>query len=103
MRAQPTEAERRLWLLLRSRRLAEFKFRRQVPIGRYIGDILCPDHKLIVELDGSQHAGNELDIARDRWLTAQGFRILRIWNNDMLARPSAVLETIWAHLQEQEL
>ena len=101
MRTEPTEAERRLWLLLRNRRLDHFKFRRQVPIGHYIVDVLCADRKLVIELDGSQHAESERDTLRDRWLAEQGYRVLRIWNNDMLARPTAVLETIWANLQEQ--
>ena len=100
MRSAPTEAERRLWALVRGRRLAAYKFRRQVPIGQYVVDVLCPDHKLVVELDGSQHADNVYDKTRDSWLEAQGFRILRVWNNDMLARPNTVLETIWANLQE---
>ena len=100
MRATPTEAERRLWALVRDRRLAQFKFRRQVPIGRYIVDVLCAQRKLIVELDGSQHAESASDMARDRWLTARGFRVLRVWNNDMLARREAVLDTITAALEE---
>jgi very-short-patch-repair endonuclease len=101
MRAQPTEAERRLWSLLRNRRLVEFKFRRQVPIGNYVVDILCAERHLIVELDGGQHAENAYDTARDHWLAEQGFRILRIWNNDMLARPNAVLDAIFTTLEEQ--
>jgi len=102
MRSLPTEAERKLWFLVRNRRLAAYKFRRQVPIGNYIVDILCPDHKLIVEADGSQHADSAYDKARDDWLSAQGFRVLRIWNNDVLARPDAVLDLIWMNLQEQQ-
>ncbi len=102
MRHAPTEAERRLWSLVRDRRLDGYKFRPQVPIGRYVVDMLCADHKLIVELDGSQHADSVHDEERDAWLRAQGFRILRIWNPDMLARPNGVLELIWSNLQEQQ-
>ena len=102
MRSHPTEAERRLWMLVRGKRLADFKFRRQAPIGPYIVDLLCADRFLIIELDGTQHADSPRDLVRDRWLAAQGYRTLRIWNNDMLARPAAVTETIFAHLQEQQ-
>jgi len=98
MRSLPTEAERKLWFLVRNRRLAAYKFRRQVPIGNYIVDILCPDHKLIVEADGSQHADSAYDKARDDWLSAQGFRVLRIWNNDVLGNIEGVLMTIQAEL-----
>ena len=101
MRSLPTEAERKLWSLVRDRRLIGYKFRRQVPIGNYIVDLLCADHKLIVELDGTQHANSDYDKVRDEWLTAQGFRVLRIWNNDLLARPTAVLDLICLTLQEQ--
>ena len=65
MGAEPTEAERRLWALLRDRRLARYKFRRQVPIGRYIVDTVCTERRLIIELDGSQHAESEYDVARE--------------------------------------
>jgi very-short-patch-repair endonuclease len=101
MRAQPTEAERRLWGLVRDRRLVNFKFRRQVPIGNYVVDVLCADRHLIVELDGGQHTESAYDEARDSWLKAQGFRVLRIWNNDMLARPDAVFTAIFNALEEQ--
>jgi very-short-patch-repair endonuclease len=100
MRRQPTQAESRLWLLLRNRRFIEHKFRRQVPIGPYIADYACYSAKLIIEADGSQHAENERDAVRDAELNRRGFRILRIWNNDILARPDVVSEAIWQALQE---
>jgi very-short-patch-repair endonuclease len=102
MRSTPTEAERRLWLLVRDRRLAAYKFRRQVPIGRYIVDMLCAKSRLIVELDGSQHAENAYDAGRDAWLAAQGFRVLRVWNGDLLAHPDGIVELIWSKLQEEK-
>jgi very-short-patch-repair endonuclease len=89
-----------MWTLLRSRRLADFKFRRQAPIGRYIADFLCPEKKLIVELDGSQHGESEADAKRDSWLRSQDFRVLRIWNNDLFERPDSVCEAVWAALME---
>lgn len=100
MRKNATEAEDRLWTLVRNRRFVNFKFRRQVLIGRYIVDLMCPSAKLIVELDGSQHADNEDDAARDAWLTAQGYRVLRIWNNDLTQNRDGVLDAIWYALQE---
>ncbi len=102
MRHAPTEAERQLWLLLRNRRLVDFKFRRQVPIDHFIADFVCFSARLIVELDGGQHAESTYDTARDAYLRAQGFRILRIWNSDILARPDAVLDAVWAALHEAQ-
>jgi very-short-patch-repair endonuclease len=99
MRHEPTEPEAKLWWLLRDRRLANFKFRRQLPMGIYIVDFVCLTAKLIIEADGSQHAESPVDETRDAYLRAQGFRILRIWNNDILARPDMVLEAVWTALQ----
>jgi very-short-patch-repair endonuclease len=102
LRANQTEAERRLWLKLRDRRLDGAKFRRQVPVGPYIADFACHAAKLIVELDGGQHAENaEADALRTGWLERQGFRVLRFWNNDVMANIDGVLERISAALQER--
>ena len=68
MRREPTEAERRMWRLLRDRRLGGFKFRRQEQLGRYIVDFVCFERKLVIELDGSQHADSAYDAERDAWL-----------------------------------
>ena len=100
MRRQPTDAESKLWVILRNRRFVDHKFRRQVPIGPYIADYACYSAKLIIEADGSQHADNARDVLRDAELNRRGFRILRFWNNDILACPDAVGETIWHALQE---
>jgi very-short-patch-repair endonuclease len=94
LRANATDAETALWQLLRSRRLAGEKFRRQVPIGPWIADFVSFSRRLIVEADGSQHAESERDEARDRNLSERGFRILRFWNNDILMRPQSVLDAI---------
>jgi very-short-patch-repair endonuclease len=99
MRREPTEAERALWLLLRNKRLVDYKFRRQVPIGPYIADFVCYGAKLIIEADGSQHAESQRDVARDDDLRRRGFRLLRLWNNDILADPDVVLDAIWNALQ----
>jgi very-short-patch-repair endonuclease len=84
MRRQPTDAERTLWRLLRDRRLSQTKWRRQVPLGPYIVDFVCFEHSVVVECDGSQHAENPGDAARDAWLTTQGFTVLRFWNHAVL-------------------
>jgi very-short-patch-repair endonuclease len=102
MRAAPTEAERRLWTLVRDRRLDAYKFRRQIPVGPYIIDLMCAEHHLIIELDGGQHADSERDVVRDRWLAEQGYRTLRFWNTDLLGHPHSVLELILANLQQAD-
>lgn len=99
MRHEPTEAERKLWTLLRNRRFARYKFRRQLPIGDYIVDFVCLSEKLIIEADGSQHAENLRDETRDAQLRQRGFRLLRLWNHDILARPGAVAEAVWTALE----
>ena len=83
LRKDMTDVERKLWSALRDRRFEDFKFRRQVPIGKYIVDFLCLEKRLIVELDGSQHEGSEHDELRDAWLRSQDFRVLRFWNIDI--------------------
>jgi len=98
MRREPTEAEARMWKLLRDRRLARFKFRRQVPCENYILDFVCFDQRLIIEVDGSQHESSQRDAKRDATLTAAGFQIARYWNNDVLQKPAAVLEDIFTKL-----
>jgi very-short-patch-repair endonuclease len=95
LRKNQTEAEQRLWYFLRAHRFMGLKFRRQVPIGNYIVDFVCHDHKLIVEADGGQHA-EELayDRKRDEWLLEQGFKVIRFWNDQILRETDAVLEQI---------
>jgi adenine-specific DNA-methyltransferase len=94
LRAESTDAERLLWRHLRNRNLAGAKFRRQQPIGGYVADFFCAEHRLIVELDGSQHAENPRDRIRDAELTELGYRVIRFWNNDVLQRTASVLARI---------
>lgn len=94
MRSTPTEAEAKLWSLLRGKRLFQYKFKRQVVIGRYIVDFINFQNRIIIEADGSQHAENKRDEARDAYLASQNFRVLRFWNNDILKRPDAVCELV---------
>ena len=98
MRANPTPAERRLWSMLRDRRLPSFKFKRQHVIAPYIVDFACLERSLIIEADGGQHSENESDRRRDAYLRSRGFRVLRFWNNDVLENTSGVFELICAEL-----
>jgi very-short-patch-repair endonuclease len=93
-----TDAETRLWSRLRAHRLSAFSFRRQTTIGPYIVDFVCLDARLIIELDGGQHADSARDARRDSWLRQQGFTILRFWNNDVFSNLPGVLEVISASL-----
>ena len=95
MRANPTDAERKIWYLLRHRRLDELRWRRQEIIDDlYIVDFICFEHRLIIEADGSQHSDNKQDQARDACLKSEGFEVLRFWNNDILTNIEGVAETI---------
>jgi very-short-patch-repair endonuclease len=99
MRREPTDAEAAMWRLLRDRRLAMFKFRRQVPFQSFILDFVCFEkRRFIVEIVGSQHASSDRDAARAALLVAEGYRIARYWNNDVLQQPSQVLEDILERL-----
>ena len=99
MRANPTDAERKLWLLLRAKRLAGYKFKRQVVIDWYIADFVNFDHRVIVEADGSQHLDSDYDRKRDAYLRSQGFTVLRFWNNDIFLQSQPVSDGIWHALQ----
>ncbi len=94
MRANPTDAERRLWSMLRDSRMPVFKFRRQLVIDPYIVDFACLERRLIIEADGGQHAESEYDACRDHFLTREGFSVLRFWNNDVLTNPAGVFDAI---------
>jgi very-short-patch-repair endonuclease len=85
LRLNVTEAEKRVWSLLRSKQMTGYKFRRQVPIGRYIADFVCHEARLIVEIDGGQHDhSSPLEAERTAFLQSEGYRILRVWNNEVL-------------------
>jgi very-short-patch-repair endonuclease len=100
LRQRSTVFEQELWQELRSGRLSGFKFRRQKVIGPYIVDFVCPATRLIIELDGSQHACNQpYDQARDAWLQVQGYQVMRIWNNAWSQHRQDVLTLIWHQLQ----
>ena len=95
LRRSSIDAEIILWHHLRGRRLLGYKFRRQVPIGKYIVDFLCEDKAIIIELDGGHHMKQENhDLIRTDWLEANGFCVLRFWNNDVMGNTDAVLERL---------
>ena len=100
LRKNPTKAEKLLWSHLRFWQVDGYKFRRQQPLGKYIVDFVCLEKKLIIELDGGQHAEQvEYDSTRDGWLGAHGFRIIRFWNNDVLENSDGVQQKILTALQ----
>ena len=104
LRRNQTDVERKLWYALRNRRLAQFKFRRQQPIGPYIADFFCSDAKLIVELDGSQHGevkNREKDEIRTEFLEPRGYKVLRFWNHDLIENFDGVIETIFGAASER--
>ncbi len=101
MRSTPTDAEAFVWGALRDRRMAGFKFRRQHPVGRYILDFYSHDLALAIELDGGQHQDAvPYDQTRTDALAENGIRVVRFWNNDVLANPGAVLEAIWNEVHQ---
>ena len=101
LRSQLTDAEQVLWRHLRMRQIGGCKFRRQRPIGRYIVDFVCLERKLIVELDGGQHAEQQhYDRSRDRWLNGQGYEVLRFWNDEVLTKIDDVKGAIYRALTE---
>lgn len=98
LRQSMTDAERKLWFALKGRRFQNHKFRRQVPIGFYIADFISFEQRLIVEVDGGQHAESVYDKARDAWLRENNFEIVRYWNNNVLQNLDGVLEDLWRRL-----
>jgi very-short-patch-repair endonuclease len=93
LRSNMTNAERKLWRALRSRSIGP-KFRRQSPLGPYVVDFVCFESKVIIEVDGSQHATSATDAKRDRYFVDRGYRMLRFWNNDVLQNLEGVLTSI---------
>lgn len=93
LRQNPTDAERKLWQRLRA--LSGFAhFRRQATIGPYFADFACHTHRLVIEIDGGQHAESASDTIRTAYLEASGYRVLRFWNNDILGNIDGVVDVI---------
>ena len=97
-----TDAERKLWFALRDRRFAGFKFRRQVPIGPFIADFVCFEARLVIEVDGGQHADSIQDQRRDRWFAANKFRVMRFWNNEVRSNLEGVMILLAEALRVEE-
>jgi len=99
-----TDAERKLWGKLRARRLAGLAFRRQAPCGSFIADFLCAEARLVVEVDGATHSRDEeiaYDKRREAWLVANGYRVLRVTNDDVYRNLDGVCEAILAWLEDR--
>ena len=95
LRNNPTEAERRLWYYLSARKLAGVRFNRQVPIGPFICDFVSRSLKLVIEIDGDTHGWTQEDDARrTRYLNAEGYRVIRFWNHDVLSQMEGVIAEI---------
>jgi very-short-patch-repair endonuclease len=92
-----------LWTRIRSRQLGGFKFVRQEPIDRYCVDFVCRERRLIIELDGGQHSERPQDRQRDSELSALGYRVIRIWNNEVIENVDGVLQMLLSELEKQPL
>ncbi len=94
LRNSPTDAEKRLWSHLRASQFRGVKFTRQFQIGGFVVDFACRSLRLAIELDGGQHADSTTDANRTRVIEAHGYRVIRFWNNEVLANTDGVLERI---------
>ncbi len=101
LRRAQTDAERRLWYHLGNRQTGGHKCIRQEPIGPYFADFACRERKLVVEIDGSQHADSVHDLVGDAYLASRGWRVLRFWNGEVFTNLEGVLDTILAALEER--
>jgi very-short-patch-repair endonuclease len=99
LRRQSTRAERTLWLALRDRRLGGLKFARQQPLGPYYADFVCREQRLVIEVDGGQHADSASDRRRDAFLTTLVYRVIRVWNNEVLGNLEGVLQMLASELE----
>jgi very-short-patch-repair endonuclease len=99
LRRDATDVEAQLWQRLRNRQIEGAKFRRQLPIGRYVVDFACVEAQLVIELDGGQHADSATDPERTRFIEAAGYTVIRFWNNDLAENIGGVLEQIRLELQ----
>src|SRR5271156_3055879 len=98
LRGDQTEAETVLWNRIRNRQIDGHKFVRQTPIGNYVCDFVCRERLIVIEVDGGQHNESAKDAIRDRRLIAEGYRVLRFWNNDVLGNIDGVVTVIQAEL-----
>ena len=102
LRKNLTDAEQRLWRMLKGHQVAGVKFRRQQPIGSFIVDFVCFERRLVIEVDGGQHAEHvPYDEKRTSWLESQGYCVLRFWDNEVLANTDAVAQTIFGVVEQR--
>ena len=103
LRGGLTDAEQKLWYILRRKQLRGHRFRRQFPIGNYIIDFYCPKRRLAIEIDGGQHNVEQhlYDVERTRFLGKQSIRVIRFWNNDVLQNISGVIDVIFSALERE--
>ena len=94
LRANHTDAEAKFWSEVRARRLGGYKFVRQVPVGRYTADFVCRARRLVVEIDGSQHGESRYDDERTAFLNAEGYGVIRFWNDEVLRETDDVMNTL---------
>jgi len=100
LRSNQTEAEKRLWKELRAKRYQGLKFRRQVAIGLYIADFVCHEKKLVIEVDGGQHANQvAADNQRTKFFEKDGYKVLRFWNNEVLENLEGVMKVIYINIK----
>jgi very-short-patch-repair endonuclease len=102
LRVDQTNAETVLWNRIRNRQLEGHKFVRQIPVAGYICDFVCREKCLIIEVDGGQHSDSAQDLVRDRRLSGEGYRVLRLWNNDVLGNIEGVLVAIQHELMSEK-
>ena len=96
LRAEMTDAERKLWSLLRRKQLAGFRFRRQVPLGPFVADFACYSARLVIEVDGGQHNTQvPQDAVRETWLRHEGYTVMRFWNHEVLTQIETVKNIVW--------
>ena len=94
LRRDSTEAEKQFWLHVRNRQIRGAKFRRQWPIAEFIVDFCCPEQRLVVEIDGGQHAESQHDVERTKKLEETGYRVMRFWNNDVVENIEGVIDRL---------
>lgn len=100
LRREMTDAERLMWRRIRGKQIDGYRFRKQVPLGRFVADFACMTPRLVIEIDGGQHAERTAqDDDRTSWLESQGFVVLRFWNNEVTGNIDGVLQTIATSLR----
>jgi very-short-patch-repair endonuclease len=101
LRRDQTDAEKRIWEKIRNSHLG-MKFRRQAPVGPYVADFLCNDLKLVVEIDGGQHAESKKDEIRTKYLQGLGYHVVRFWNDEVMDNIEGVVDTLASVIEDRK-